>query len=215
MSIAFELLPRGGGVREHVIPTGGIEIGDGVTLHAAADDDEDEHWRGWTMGRVAGITARMTPWVTTWCAPAIMRGGHEWGGRCLAGCQTLAIRTSTGASNACAIAYHECAHALDGYLLPGTRAVLDAATADVEWPGDYLPDTSERRARLIEHVCCALDHGAILHAAPGSATEIAWECYTGEIARQRDEAISAADTSRRADPLGYWGPLALTRRRAA
>lgn len=116
---------------------------------------------------------------------------------------------------ACATTYHECAHALDGNLLPGPRAVLDAVTAGVDWPGDYLADPAERRARLVEHVGVALDHRAIIHADPGSATEIAWECYTGEIARQRDAAIAAAAAARRADPLGYWGPVALTRRRAA
>ena len=213
---AYEIAPRGAGITEHPFPRAGIEIGDGVVLRAApGDSDEDEHWRTWTLERVAAITARMTPWVTTWCAPAIIRGGHDWGGRCLAGCQTLAVSTSGGASHTCAIAYHECAHALDGYLLPGPRAVLDAATAGVDWPGDYLADPAERRARLLENVCMSLDHGATLHAAPGSAMETAWQCYTGEVARQRDAAIAAAGAARRTDPLGYWGPMALTRRRAA
>ena len=217
MALAYEIMPRGAGIREHLIPPGGIVIGDGVTLRAAAEDHaEDEHWRGWTLARVAEITARMAPWVTTWCAPAIMRGGQDWGGRCLAGCQTLAVSTSTGASHACATTYHELGHALDGYLLPGPRAVLDAATAGVDWPGDYLADPAERRARLIENACMSLDHGATLHAAPGSATEIAWACYTGEIARQRNAAIAAVDAARMGAPvLSRFGPTSVIFRQAA
>ena len=215
MGTAYEIMPRDAGTREHVIPPGGIVIGDGVILRAG-DDDEDEHWRTWTLDRVATIVGRCTPWVTTWCAPAIIRGGEDWGGRCLAGCQTLAVSTSVSASSACAVTYHECAHALDGHLLPGLQAVLDAATAGVDWPGTYLADPAERRARLIEHVCCALDHGAVLHAAPDSATEIAWQCYTGEIARERDAAIAAADAARlAAPPLSRFGPASLIFRRAA
>ena len=59
MSVAYEIMPRNAGVKEHPIPAGGIEIGDGVTLRAAPGDHaEDEHWRGWTLARVAEITAR-------------------------------------------------------------------------------------------------------------------------------------------------------------
>lgn len=66
IGLAYEILPRGAGIKEHLIPEGGIEIGNGVTLRAAAEDsDEDEHWRTWTLDRVAEITARMAPWVTT------------------------------------------------------------------------------------------------------------------------------------------------------
>lgn len=213
MALAYEMMPRSTGIREHPIPRAGIEIGDGVTV---LDGAEDEHWRGWTLERVAGIMARMAPWATCWCGPAVGYDGERWGGRCLPGGNTLAVKTGTGANDAVSTAFHECAHALDVYLLPHARARLDAATSGVDWPGDYLADTAERRARLVEHTCMALDHGAVLHVEAGSATETAWACYTGEVARQRDAALAAAEAARRtAPPLSRFGPASVIFRRAA
>ena len=197
MSIAYLIAPRGGGITEHPIPAGGIDIGDGVVLRASAEDmPEDCHWRAWTLDRVAEIVGRCAPWCVTWCAPAILHDGEDWGGRCLAGCQILAISTSASASHGVSLAYHECGHACDGYLLPGPQAVLDAATSIMDWPGEYLASPEERRARLIQHVCMVLDHGAALHILPGSATETAWQIYTGDMARQRDAALAAAEAAR-------------------
>ncbi len=193
MSIAYRIAPRGTGISEHPILSEGIDIGDGTRLMPGC---EDEHWRAWTMGRVAEIMGRCAPWATTWCAPRISEGGDWWGGRCLPDCQILALATHPSAAFVVATAYHEIGHAADGYMLPGALAKLDEATAAIDWPGEYLASAGERHARFFEHVCAALDAGAALHIAPGSATETAWQLYTGEFARQRDAAISAAEAAR-------------------
>lgn len=191
---AYRILPRGGGIIEHVIPPGGLPIGGDTRLLSG---DENENWRPWTMTRVAEIVARCAPWVTTWCGPHIAcdDDGDTCGGRCLPGSQVLAIATGPSAPFAMGTAYHEVGHALCAYLLPGALATLDAATGGLDWPGAYLSSRDERRARFIEHSCMALDAGAMLHLAPGSATETAWQVYSGDIARQRDAAIEAREAA--------------------
>jgi hypothetical protein len=210
MAVAYRIAP-GGGISEHAIPPSGLGIGGATNL---LDGPEDEYWHGWTLDQVAEIRARCAPWTTLWCGPRIKHDDDQMcDGRCLPGCQTLAVATRWCAAYTLATTYHECAHALDGYLVPKARATLDAATAAMDWPGEYLASPAERRARFVEHTCMSLDHGVILHITPGSATETAWQMYTGEIARQRAAAIARADAARRsAPPLSRFGPLS---RRAA
>lgn len=194
MSVAYQILPRGAGITEHPIPPGGLPIGGDTRLLAGA---EDKHWRPWTMAHVAEIMARCAPWVTTWCGPHVHCDDDDdtCGGRCLPGSQVLALATAPSAPFATGTAYHEAAHALCAYLLPGALATLDAATAGLDWPGAYLGSRSERHARFVEHCCMALDAGATLHLAPGSATETAWMMYSGLLARQRDGAIEAREVA--------------------
>jgi hypothetical protein len=203
MAVAYRIAP-GGGISEYDIPPAGMLIGGGFRL---LDGREDEHWQPWTLDQVAGITTRCAPWTTTWCAPVIEDAeGESWDGWCFAGCRTLAVATRWSAHYSLATAFHEAGHACDGHLLPHVREVLDSATADTDWPGDYLASGSERRARYLEHAAMALLHGAVLHMLPGSAVEIAHQFFTGELGR---EIVAAQAASRRATPLSSFGPLSL------
>ena len=189
---AYRIAP-GGVITEHEIPLEGLDIGDGVML---LDGEENRYWQAWTLARVTEIVGRMAPWVTAWCGPHVDSDGGSWTGMCFDRGRSIAIRTGCAPQTSVATAYHECAHALDVYLLPHAQAALDDATGGLGWPGVYLAKVSERRARLVEHACMSLDHGAMLHVHPGSATEIVWQMYTGEVARQRDAAIAEAEAAR-------------------
>jgi hypothetical protein len=206
MAVAYRIGPDGG-ISEHEIPPGGLPISGGFRL---LDGDEDSHWQSWTLDQVAEITTRCAPWAATWCAPRVEDAeGKSWGGWCSPGCRTLAVANRWSADFSIGTAFHEAGHAVDGYLLPGAHAVLDAATADVAWPGAYLASASERRARYLEHTSMSLLHGAVLHSVPGSAVELAHQFFTGGLGR---EIVAAQAALRRTNPLSSFGPLS---RRAA
>lgn len=81
------------------------------------------------------------------------------------------------------VLFHELFHAVDWYLQPRDRLVLDAAVSrGADYASDYLSDPIERRARLFEQFAAYVYEGGRLLVHPDTPeVGLLWRIYSGEV----------------------------------
>jgi hypothetical protein len=138
----------GGRVSERQIPPEGLPIHQRrldvyakSTAKADPKANEQEHWRSFTLDRISGLTAAITPWATWYCCPLIVDSDDKAWGKAHPKAARAAIKTTIHPTDAISTTLHEAWHLAEDHL---TLAEMSAVKAGIE-NAPELPDSAFNR----------------------------------------------------------------------
>ncbi|WP_298723659.1 hypothetical protein [uncultured Ferrovibrio sp.] len=182
---------KGGSLTVSELPVEGFKFGDGRAFTVVKSGLEHVTVAP-ALGYIAELATRIAPWVDLYLGPRILsETGERWGGHCHQNQGVVFVNTRAYASTALETLFHELFHAVDWYLQPPDRRVLDAAVArGADYESEYLSDPVERRARLFEKFASYIyEGGRCLACADTPEVEVLWRIYSGKIGQEIFEAM--------------------------
>ncbi|CAH2606163.1 conserved protein of unknown function (plasmid) [Rhodovastum atsumiense] len=180
-----------GRVEEVTIPAEGFEIDLGLACNGyrLLPGNEDDNWRDFTLGKVAEIATRLTPWAEWWCSPNLPLHEEigEVGGVAYGQPQVGLVRSCWRPEFSISTAFHEAWHLAEPWLTYEEAMAVQAATKrGPEWPTDYLRRECERSARAFQNwAMSTLETGG---GRPGRGAPMHykafWSVYSGEVGQR-------------------------------